>query len=77
MAKVSPKTEQKPHERTDEEIERLAKFMDILIEMGLKQKKLHARLKDEPKGFAVQGTVHCATGMFTKTAGLINGASSA
>ena len=55
MPKVSPKTEQKPHELTDEEIKRLAQFMDVLIEIDLKQKKLYARLKDKPKGFAMSG----------------------
>lgn len=53
--KYHPKTEQKPHELTDEEIKRLAQFMDVLIEIDLKQKKLYARLKDKPKGFAMSG----------------------
>ena len=29
--------------------------MDVLIEIDLKQKKLYARLKDKPKGFAMSG----------------------
>ena len=55
MLKVTKNTEQNPHEFTDEEIKRLAQFMDVLIEMDIKQKRLYARLKDEPKGFTMDG----------------------
>ena len=55
MSKVPPKTEQKPHEYTNEEIKRLAQFMDVLIEIDMKQKALYRRLDKEPKGFAMAG----------------------
>ena len=51
MAKV----EQKPHEFTEEERQRLVDFMDILIQIDQKEKARFARLKDEPNGFAMAG----------------------
>lgn len=49
------KTEQNPHEFTDEERQRLVDFMDILIQIDQQEKARFARLKDEPKGFAMAG----------------------
>jgi hypothetical protein len=53
-AKVT-KTEQKPHEFTDEERQRLVNFMDILIQIDQQEKARFARLKDEPNGFEMLG----------------------
>ena len=55
MPKASMKTEQKPHEFTEEGLRRLVGFFDVLIEMDMKQKKLYKRLDTEPKGFAMPG----------------------
>ncbi len=55
MPKAPKKTEQKPHEFTEEELRRLVGFFDVLIEMDMKQKKLYKRLDTEPKGFAMPG----------------------
>lgn len=49
------KTEQKPHEFTDEERHRLVDFMDILIQIDQQEKARFDRLSDEPNGFAMAG----------------------
>ena len=55
MAKVPKKTEQKPHELSDEALDNLVRFFDVLIEMDMAQKKLKNRLVKELKGFAMPG----------------------
>ena len=40
---------------TDEEIKRLAQYMDVLIQIDQREKVLEAQLKDTPKGFALKG----------------------
>lgn len=55
MTKVPSKSKQKQRELTEEELKRLAQFMDVLIEIDMKQKSLYRRLKQEPKGFAMSG----------------------
>lgn len=55
MTKVPLKSKQKQRELTDEELKRLANYMDVLIEMDMKQKSLYRRLKQEPKGFSMPG----------------------
>ena len=69
MAKV----EQKPHEFTEEERQRLVDFMDILIQIDQKEKARFARLKDEPNGFAMAGEGRdcglCGMSVWDKTDG--------
>ena len=43
------------HKFTDEEIKRVAQYMDVLIQIDQQQKRLFARLNDEPKGFSLKG----------------------
>ena len=40
---------------TDEEIKRLAQYMDVLIQIDQREKVLKYQLKDKPKGFALKG----------------------
>lgn len=55
MAKVTKKTEQKPHLLSDEEIKRLASYIDVLIQIDMKEKARYSRLEQEPMGFALAG----------------------
>ncbi|HVX01110.1 MAG TPA: hypothetical protein VHA52_11865 [Candidatus Babeliaceae bacterium] len=55
MAKTPKNTEQNQHEYTKEELDRLVRFFDVLIEIDRNQKKLYKRLEKEPKGFAMKG----------------------
>lgn len=40
---------------TDEEVKRLAQFMEVLVQIDQQQKRLFARLNNEPKGFNLKG----------------------
>ena len=40
---------------TDEEIKRLAQYMDVLIQIDQREKALKYQLNDKPKGFALKG----------------------
>jgi hypothetical protein len=52
---VMSKTEQNPHEMSDEARDNLVRFFDVLIEIDQKQKALYRRLEKEPKGFPMAG----------------------
>lgn len=49
------KTEQNPHEMSDEARDNLVKFFDVLIEIDQKHKALYRRLEKETKGFPMAG----------------------
>lgn len=55
MAHVPSENEQNKHEYTDEELERLTDFIDVLIQIDREEKDRFDRLKDEPKGFSMPG----------------------
>jgi hypothetical protein len=55
IPKVIKNNEQNPHEYTEDELKRVAQFMDVLIEIDIKHTRLYRRLEDEPKGFPVPG----------------------
>lgn len=46
---------QKVRDFSEDELRRLAKYFDILIEMDQKQRSLHKRANAEPDGFAMSG----------------------
>lgn len=54
VTKVAKQSEQNPH-FSDKDIKRLAQYMDVLIEIDMKQKALYRRLKKGSTGFAMQG----------------------
>lgn len=43
------------HEFTDEERRRLVNYFSLLVEIDQREKARHAKLKDSPKGFAMNG----------------------
>lgn len=55
LANSSSKNEQDKRRFSGEELHRLAKYFDVLIEMEQKQRALHKRAVAEPGGFAMPG----------------------
>lgn len=61
MANVTENSEQERREFTDEEIKRLAQYMDVLIQMDMKEKARVRRLEQEPIGYTMLGEGrHCS-----------------